>query len=346
MKNECGICEYKGDFANAPQTLCSFEARTLVAQAADTFSQDPTRRKSMPRFRQIFCLSLSLVMLCILGVAQQKQALLGAPAFVATGETVHNEAAPKQAAASFQSAQAPNHEATESDLSDAMWAVVVLKHSAHVLKAERLQVADTKTNGNGVWEFARSHALASMMQAGVNRYAFNLTLRSNSFFHQTMIDSANSNTNSLIYMFNRPTVHMKFVWGLRGSSANVIVPDAPTFEVHYNDVPGINPNDFQPAIVRLTVAPNSWRQVGEIHAKAGHSRDTTEFSPFVENRVAAQVTVLGKGEARIEAPKLPPGEYALVLRPVSGHAKITSADIRSDQGNWVALGEAWAFEVE
>ena len=78
---------------------------------------------------------------------------------------------------------------------------------------------------------------------------------------------------------------------------------------------------------------------------SGQSSQSASVSSFVENRVAALVTGLGKGLARISVPQLPAGEYALVLRSVSEHVKIAVADIGSDHGNCF-LGQVWAFAVK
>jgi len=302
----------------------------------------------MPRLNRIFCLLLSFAILCVSSMAQRIQPLLNSAANVSSGRSEHKEDDPKQTPAPDQTTEGLNPEAWLSGQGDAGWTVIMLKNSAYVLKAESIQLADSKTSSKGVSEFARNHVLSTMLQSSVRSYSFNLMMHDSSFLNQTLVGSASDNASDLIGMFSRPKLHTTYVWALRRSSASVIVPDDPTFEVHYDEMPGVNPNDFQPVILKLTVTANNWRLVGETLAKGNASGRPSEaaLSSFVEKRVGAQVTVLGKGVARIKAPKLAAGEYAVVLRPVSDHMKIAAADVGSDHGNWLALSRVWAFEVQ
>ena len=95
------------------------------------------------------------------------------------------------------------------------------------------------------------------------------------------------------------------------------------FEVVFGDVPGINPDDYEPVIIKLAPTANNWRLYGT--AKVKDSR--IQYSDFTEERIPSQLSRVGRGRTQlIPAAPLAAGEYGIVLRPVSKAAQPSLMD--------------------
>jgi len=124
------------------------------------------------------------------------------------------------------------------------------------------------------------------------------------------------------------------IWALAGSAAPRDLGTAPAFEVEFGHIPGVDPDEYQPAIVRLVPTKDNYRLIAAaktVGAKAGSPPD----GPIVEEPVVTQLIQLGRGHYRASASMLPTGEYALVLRPVDkdDHGR------RKRRKNEASLGE-------
>ncbi|MGH9730356.1 MAG: hypothetical protein ACRD4A_01550, partial [Candidatus Acidiferrales bacterium] len=142
-----------------------------------------------------------------------------------------------------------------------------------------------------------------------------------------------------------------YVWGVPGpASANVLQTTTPKFSVNFASAPGVNPSDFAPEIVRLTPAQNTCRLVGATRgkedARSNDAADWEIYSGFVEDRVAANMQKKGEGQYEI-SPQSPlyPGEYAVVLRPVSKNEKLSGGDVARGQGPGMMFDTVWTFQV-
>jgi hypothetical protein len=124
------------------------------------------------------------------------------------------------------------------------------------------------------------------------------------------------------------------IWALSGPAAPRDLGAAPQFEVEFGHIPGVDPDEYQPAIVRLVPTKDNYRLIAAaktMGAKTGSAPD----GPIVEEPVITQLTQLGRGHYRASASMLPVGEYALVLRPVDkdDHGR------RKRRKNEASLGE-------
>lgn len=120
----------------------------------------------------------------------------------------------------------------------------------------------------------------------------------------------------------------------------------------YGQSGGVNPNDFAPEIVRLTPGQNTCRLVGATTGKEKEdvrSHDATDweiYSSFVEDRVAVNLQRTGAGEYYISPQAaLLPGEYAVVLRPISKNEKSSGGDVARGQGPGLMFDTLWSFQV-
>jgi hypothetical protein len=156
-------------------------------------------------------------------------------------------------------------------------------------------------------------------------------------------------TRVLVRSWRKPTA--TYVWALPGRNASAVLQtNMPKFEIFYGDIVGVDPDEFQPAIIRLEQTGNNWRLAGATKAKLDVDQvaapEWEVYSSFVEQPVPARVSKLGRGHLLIESEKpLDLGEYGLVLRPLSRRKKFSGTDVASGQGEGLVFNSAWDFSV-
>jgi hypothetical protein len=119
---------------------------------------------------------------------------------------------------------------------------------------------------------------------------------------------------------------MTYVWGLPGrkSSREMMITD-PIFELNYGDIPGVDPDAFEPVILQLVQTKDNYRLVGATKVKMDRKNMMSGDSPengkwLSEERWPTRLYKEERGfyVLRVDKP-LEPGEYAVVLRPVKGY---------------------------
>jgi hypothetical protein len=152
-------------------------------------------------------------------------------------------------------------------------------------------------------------------------------------------------------MMSHRTSTVTYVWGVpTPASSNVLQSSKPIFSVDFSRTPGVNADDYEPAIVKLTPAQNTCRIIGATQGKAdvrsSPAADWQIYSHFLEERVAATPQKLGPGKYKIAAStELMPGEYGLVLRPVSKGKKFSGGDVARAQGDGLMFDAIWTFQI-
>ena len=142
-----------------------------------------------------------------------------------------------------------------------------------------------------------------------------------------------------------------YVWALAGGSAAETGGNAQMFEVNYSGLPGINADQFEPVIVKLSPTPQAnFRLVGATEATTSAEQSTQQdwpiYSTFVEDRLPAKVQKLAYGRARVSASAaLEPGEYAIALRPIDKNKKFAGEDVGRNRGEGLLFNYAWPFSV-
>jgi hypothetical protein len=114
----------------------------------------------------------------------------------------------------------------------------------------------------------------------------------------------------------RPDEERTAVWALAATSSARVLDFNPLFEIDFAHIPGVDPERYQPAIVQLVPTNDNYRLVAAAETD-GSNAGAMPSGPIIEEGIATESTRLGRGQYRV-APKaaLPPGEYALVLRPI------------------------------
>jgi hypothetical protein len=220
--------------------------------------------------------------------------------------------------------------------------------SSQALALEKTQLAETKTKPKSLASLSGDSAAIQGIQAGVNDVAWNTAGHVSNGVGSSAVLQAGGIFNGILGS-RQPTV--TYVWGVPGpASSNVLQTTMPKFAVNFAKAPGVNPSEFAPEIVKLTPAQNTCRLVGATRGKEdARSHDAADweiYSGFVEDRVAVNVQKTAAGIYEISPQSaLLPGEYAVVLRPVSRTEKFSGGDVARGQGAGMMFDTVWSFEV-
>ncbi len=218
------------------------------------------------------------------------------------------------------------------------------------LALEKTQLAETKTKPSSLASLARDSAVTQSIQAGVGDATWQAASHINSGLGGAAVGQAGGIFASAL-THRKPTV--TYVWGVPGGASSTVLPVdgyTPAFLVNFSQTPGVNPQDFEPALVKLTPAQNSCRIVGATEGKEdARSREAADweiYSSYLEERVAVNLEKEGPGQYRMTSKSaLFPGEYAVVLRPVSKSKKFSGGDVARNQGDGFMFNAVWSFEI-
>jgi hypothetical protein len=216
------------------------------------------------------------------------------------------------------------------------------------LPLEKTQLAQTKTKPSSMKSLAADSVAVQAMTGEVGSVTNIAASHINSSLGSSTMQQGASIFSGMM-AHRKPS--MTFVWGITNpTSTNILQTSTPSFVVNCSNVGGVNVDDFEPTIVKLTPAQNSVRIVGATEGKedatSNPAADWQIYSSFLEERVAVKSQKTGKGQYQL-APtsSLLPGEYAVVLRPVSKSKKFSGGDVARGQGDGMMFDSAWSFQV-
>jgi hypothetical protein len=277
-----------------------------------------------------------------------------APAAAASNPAVTPSApttvAPPNAAAPASAAASPNPTPAAPASKSRLPNVAVIQDGAsQQIALEKTQLAQTKTKPTSMTSLAADSALTQqVMQAGVSTATMSVASHINSGVGSSTVQEAGGIFSGIMSQ-RKPTV--TYVWAIPNpASTTVLQTTSPTLAVNYSNTPGVNPDDFEPAIVKLTPAQNAIRIVGATQGKAdaqsSPAADWQIYSNFLEERVPLNLQKAKPGMYQISAKSgLFPGEYAVVLRPVSKAMKFSGGDVARAQGDGLMFDAVWSFRV-
>jgi hypothetical protein len=225
---------------------------------------------------------------------------------------------------------------------------LLVNGSPRPIPLEKVQLAETKNKPTSMSSLSGDTVLGQSMQAGVNAAAWDAASHTGSYASYAAVGTAGSMMSGMM-SHRKPTV--TYVWGITGATSSNVSPSRlPVFLVSVVDVPGVNADDYEPAILKLTPAQNSARLLGATQgkqdARSNAAADWQVYSNFLEDRVAIQTQKQASGQYRI-VPTSPllPGEYGVALRPISKSKQFSGADIMRGQGDGMIFNAAWSFQV-
>lgn len=139
-----------------------------------------------------------------------------------------------------------------------------------------------------------------------------------------------------------------YVWGLPGrTSARELADTNPMFELNYGDIPGVDPDAYEPALLKLVQSKDNYRLVGATQMKMTAKNMRNGSGPengkwLSEQRWPCHINKEERGFYILHVDStLEPGEYAVVLRPVKGY-KAASSGLG---GHAQVFYSVWDFSV-
>jgi hypothetical protein len=217
------------------------------------------------------------------------------------------------------------------------------------LSAEGTYIVQTKTKPTSLAALATDKALNDTLQAGMQTAQQKLMTKA-----PMVLAAVNPGVGLVSGLLSHRAQQSKvtYVWALNGgNAASAVSGSSPSFEVNYAGLPGVNPEEFLPVIVKLVPTPQAnFRLVGATEAASSAEQSTQRnwpvYSSFVEEHIDAQVSKISSGRAQLKpAAALAPGEYAIALRPVDKSHKFSGEEIEKNQAEGLLFNYAWSFSV-
>lgn len=151
-----------------------------------------------------------------------------------------------------------------------------------------------------------------------------------------------------VRVFHKPKP-VTYLWAVPGRSSSLGLPSSmPKFEVVYGEIPGVDPDEYEPFLVRLVQTRENWRLVGAKKADpdAYKSNKWDTYSDFVEERIPMRSEKLGRGRFLITLERaLEGGEYGVVLRPIMRSKIFSGDDIANRKNSGVLFDTVWTFSL-
>ncbi len=259
----------------------------------------------------------------------------------ATGLAPSAVATPPAAAAGSVEAPAGSVPSSQSMVS------IIQGGSAFGLPAEATQIVQTKAKANTLSALAKDQALNEALNIGTQA-AQQAVMKS--VLGATAVGSGAKIIGGI--MSHRKQNKITYVWALQGTSSAASMGSGPAiFDVNFASLPGVNPEAFEPVIVKLALTQSNFRLVGATEAATNAEQSTQQdwpiYSSFVEDRVSAKIQKLAPGHAQVtSAAALAPGEYAIALRPIDKSHKFSGEQVAKNQGEGLLFNYTWSFSIK
>lgn len=211
------------------------------------------------------------------------------------------------------------------------------------------QIVETKTKGGDLALIARDDAVAVALGTAAAEAAARTGIAMGGAAASMPVLGAIIGGGMILGGMLRRKPQITYVAALGGQSSALTADAAaaPKFEISFGDITGVNPDEFEPVIVRLTPTPNNWRLVYARKAKLGKSASEVKFyTDYTEDRVPVKTVKIERGRFQIEPGMLlAAGEYAVALRPVS-KTRVFSMNNRDDAAAFTLTQVIWDFAVK
>jgi hypothetical protein len=125
----------------------------------------------------------------------------------------------------------------------------------------------------------------------------------------------------------------------------------PSFYVTYGEVPGLNPDEWAPVLVRLAPVGSGWRFVSALAGPpSAGSRTEADWAvkrDLMHFEMKGSIAGVTRGTVRLTpAAPLEPGDYAVVIRPVFVQRSYSGLELLGGDGVGVAFRSAWPFSIK
>jgi len=233
------------------------------------------------------------------------------------------------------------------------WVWMVQGGQKQPIPLAHAQVVQTKAKASNLSALAADSGLSQAMSGVTQSLASAAMIKGSSKMASTAM-MANPMLGGVMMagslLHRKPTV--TDVWAIPGPKSETTIHNAqPTFEVHYDKIPGINPDEYEPVLLKLESTPSNFRLVGATQSKQdsleGSNVDWGMYSSFVEERVPGQAMKVGPGSYRLQpSSALAAGEYGVALRPINKDKKFSGMSLSQNTGDGLVFNAVWSFEVQ
>jgi hypothetical protein len=196
-----------------------------------------------------------------------------------------------------------------------------------------------KSNENDLKSIAANQVVGAAIIAGSMQAGAAIASATGSLRSLGIIGTAGSIVGGRL--FGKKPTHT-VVFAVAGRSAQAVIYNTqPTFEVVYQDIPGVNPDGYEPALVRLFPTSDNYRIFSAVKLKDGKQLTPR---PLVE-QVPTQTQKIGRGHTQIIATRpLEAGEYGLLLLPVDTQASSRDGALFTQSEESISL-LVWDFSI-
>lgn len=193
-------------------------------------------------------------------------------------------------------------------------------------------LVQTKAKGDNVGTIMADSAVRAVTFEAITSVATKAVVASPGLAAIPIVGGAAALLLNLPGLRRNPT--FTFIFALAGrTSQQVITSNRPVFEGSFDNITGLNPDEFHLVLVRVHVTPNNWRFVGAQRQQYKGRSDVRTSSTFIDDVVPTRSTMMGRGRERIEtAEALAPGEYAVLLRPKTGKLEVSISEYVEHSG--------------
>jgi hypothetical protein len=219
---------------------------------------------------------------------------------------------------------------------------VVLLSGGNSLPLQPAMAQAAQVNAPGMGTLGSAFNVNSLEKLAMSNMNF-MAISSKALMFVPQVAIATKVFSALHHASKPPAVTVAYA--LPGSHAAVTAPvGSLALDVQYGSVPNLNSDEYEPALVKLTPSKDNWRLLGArqiLQQPIGGQQQGT----IVEKKIEIKSTRLDHGHVRIEpAAQLPPGEYAVVLRPLNNQ-KSQVAESPAPQENAQIEYLGWDFSV-
>jgi hypothetical protein len=236
------------------------------------------------------------------------------------------------------------------------YVLVVLGRARQPLPLEPTRVGRAEAKGDTLGDLAKEQAtnklynaveLATATRIGIavdSRLAAIPFLGAATGIGGTMMDGLGKAGR----LFHKPKP-ITYLWAVPGRSSSLgLNPGMPQFEVVYGEIPGIDPDDYEPFVLRLMQTRENWRLVGakKDDPEAYKKKEWSTYSDFIEERIPIRSNRMGRGHFLVSLERtLDGGEYGVVLRPTSRSKVFAGDDIANRKNSGILFDTVWSFSL-
>jgi hypothetical protein len=237
--------------------------------------------------------------------------------------------------------------------------VLVADEATAMIEATRLEQPQDQGQGQGPHAWVSSGAARTKLRSSIAQVAFTDAKR----FRPSTLETLHSiGSKALAFaspalgvaselggLFRLGDPTLTAVWALPGTQSSVAVEPRATFEVEFGGIPGLDPEEYQPAVVEVVTTSDNFRLVGAVRSKQSSLEAGIPTGDIIEERIPVKKTRVGRGRYHLTLEdSVAPGEYAIVLRPIEPQQKKRSearlGDLMGEKASEI-LYTTWDFSL-